>query len=157
MDRTPVNRGVSLECGAALPHPRSGSDLRQHCRASNACHGHSGQAYSAGLALAEWLCRTADRIDPARVPRQYRRLGRGAPAPDPANLCPLLQQDQNTPIIGQRCTNLAVSSADRKHHVTRAPRGPASPICPSLSFRYTQAQLPVRAVADHASMATTTF
>jgi hypothetical protein len=30
-------------------------------------HGHSGQADCTGLALAEWLCRTADRIDPARV------------------------------------------------------------------------------------------
>jgi hypothetical protein len=28
-------------------------------------HGHPGQAYRTGLALAEWLCRTADRIDPA--------------------------------------------------------------------------------------------
>jgi dihydroxyacetone kinase len=27
--------------------------------------GHPGQAYCSGLALAEWLCRTADRIDPA--------------------------------------------------------------------------------------------
>ena len=30
-----------------------------------ACHGHSGQAYCTGLTLAERLCRTADRIDPA--------------------------------------------------------------------------------------------
>ena len=28
---------------------------------------HPGQAYRTGLALAEWLCRTVDRIDPARV------------------------------------------------------------------------------------------
>jgi hypothetical protein len=28
-------------------------------------HGHPGQAYRASLALAERLCRTADRIDPA--------------------------------------------------------------------------------------------
>ncbi|MGY3608956.1 MULTISPECIES: hypothetical protein [unclassified Bradyrhizobium] len=27
--------------------------------------GHPGQAYRTSLALAEWLCRTADRIDPA--------------------------------------------------------------------------------------------
>jgi hypothetical protein len=27
--------------------------------------GHSEQADRAGLALAEWLCRTVDRIDPA--------------------------------------------------------------------------------------------
>src|SRR5664280_2589829 len=26
-------------------------------------HGHSGQAHRAGLALAEWLCRTADWVD----------------------------------------------------------------------------------------------
>jgi hypothetical protein len=30
-----------------------------------ACHGHSGQAYCSGFTLAEWRCRTADRIDPA--------------------------------------------------------------------------------------------
>jgi hypothetical protein len=28
-------------------------------------HGHPGQAYRTGLALAKWLCRTADWIDPA--------------------------------------------------------------------------------------------
>jgi predicted TIM-barrel fold metal-dependent hydrolase len=28
-----------------------------------ACHGHPRQAYRTSLALAEWLCRTADRID----------------------------------------------------------------------------------------------
>ena len=77
--------------GAALPHPRSGSDLRQHCRTPNACHGHPGQAHRAGLALAEWLCRTADRIDPARVRGSFYRLGRGASAPHPANLRSLLQ------------------------------------------------------------------
>jgi hypothetical protein len=41
-----------------------------------------------------------DRIDPARVRRPYRRLGRGASAPDPANLRLLLQQDQDAPVIG---------------------------------------------------------
>jgi hypothetical protein len=38
---------------------------RQCCHAPIALHGHPGQAYLTGLALAEWLCRTADRIDPA--------------------------------------------------------------------------------------------
>jgi hypothetical protein len=28
-------------------------------------HGHPGQAHRTSFALAEWLCRTADRIDPA--------------------------------------------------------------------------------------------
>ena len=90
-DRTPVNRGVPLECDAALPHPRSGSDLRQHCRTPDACHGHPGQAYRTGLALAEWLCRTADRIDPTRVRGPFHRLRRGASTPHPANLRSLLQ------------------------------------------------------------------
>jgi len=45
----------------------------------------------ASLALAEWLCRTADRIDPARVRGPFRRLGRGTSASDPASLRSLLQ------------------------------------------------------------------
>jgi hypothetical protein len=50
---------------APLYDPRSGSNLR-HCRhATIACHGHPGQAYCTSLTLAEWLSRTADRIDPA--------------------------------------------------------------------------------------------
>src|SRR6478672_8002861 len=75
----------------------------------------------------------------------------GSLTSDPASLCPLLQQDQNTPIIGQGCTNLAASSADRKRHVTCAPRGPASPICPSLSFWYTHVKSAseLRADPDH--------
>ena len=41
---------------------------------------------------AEWLCRTVDRIYPARVCGPFRRRGRGASAPNPASLCSLLQQ-----------------------------------------------------------------
>ena len=51
----------------ARPHSRSGLDLRHHRHTPIARHGHPGQAYCISLALAEWLCRTADRIDPARV------------------------------------------------------------------------------------------
>ena len=45
------------------PGPRS--DLRCRRHTPIACHGHPGQAYCTGLTLAERLCRTADRIDPA--------------------------------------------------------------------------------------------
>ena len=38
-------------------------------------HGHPGQTDYAGLTLAEWLCRAADRIYPTRVHGSYRRLG----------------------------------------------------------------------------------
>ncbi len=78
-------------------------------------HGHPGQAYCASLAMAEWLCRTADRIDPARVCRPSRRLERSASAPSPASLCSLLQQRQDTLVLGQRCTGLASRSANRNH------------------------------------------
>ena len=44
---------------------RAGSDLWQRRHTPIARHGHPGQAYRTSLALAEWLCRTADRIDPA--------------------------------------------------------------------------------------------
>ena len=39
------------------------------------CHGHPGQAYRTGVALAEWLRGTVDRIDPARVRGPYGCLG----------------------------------------------------------------------------------
>jgi hypothetical protein len=31
------------------------------------CHGHPGQAHCTGLTVAEWRCRTADRLDPTCV------------------------------------------------------------------------------------------
>jgi len=44
-----------------------------------------------------------------------RRLGRGASAPNPASLCPLLQWHQNTLVAGQRCAGLSPRSADRSY------------------------------------------
>ena len=41
---------------AALPRPRSRSNLWHHRHTPIARHGHSGQAYRTGLTLAEWLC-----------------------------------------------------------------------------------------------------
>jgi hypothetical protein len=65
-----------------------------------ACHGHSGQTYRPGFTLAEWLCRTADRVDPPRVPGSHGRFRRGPSTPNPAILRALLQRHQNTPILG---------------------------------------------------------
>src|SRR5437660_11659374 len=94
-----------------------------------------------GLALGGFFgcgyCRKTDRIDPTRVRRPCDRLGRGAPTPDSASLCPLLQRSENAPLVGQRCAILAPSAADRKHHVKATPRRIASPLHASLSFRYT--------------------
>jgi hypothetical protein len=68
---------------------------------------HPGQAYFTGLTLAEWLCRTADRVDPSRVPGSYRGFWRGPSKPNPAILRALLQQHQNASVIGQRCASLS--------------------------------------------------
>jgi len=61
------NRSVSLGRCTAISHSRSGSDLRHLRHAPPTGHGHTRQAYGASLTMAEWLCRTADRLDPARV------------------------------------------------------------------------------------------
>src|SRR6266478_4491040 len=59
------NGGISLERGSALHDPGPRSDLWCRRHTPTACHGYPGQAYLTSLALAERLCRTADRIDPA--------------------------------------------------------------------------------------------
>src|SRR5882672_6991372 len=64
--------------------------LWQRCHAPIARHGYPGQAYRTSLALAEWRCRTSDRIDPARVCGPHHCLGRGASAPDSAIVRTLL-------------------------------------------------------------------
>jgi len=76
--------------------------------------------------LAERLRRTADRIDPARVSRSFRRLGRNTSAPDLANPCPLLQRDQNPLVAGQRCAGLSSHSTYWNHQLTRDPWQTAS-------------------------------
>jgi hypothetical protein len=54
--------------------------------------GNPGQAYRVSLALAEWCCRTADRVGPARVFGPHHCPGRGASASDSAIVCLLLQR-----------------------------------------------------------------
>src|SRR5207249_2052913 len=53
--------------------------------------------------------------------RPCDRLGRGAPTPDSASPCPLLQRSENAPLVGQRCAILAPGAAGRQHHVTCSP------------------------------------
>jgi hypothetical protein len=100
-------RQMSIE-NSALPHPRSGSDLRPRRHTPIAGHGHPGQAYRTRVTLAEWLCRTADRVDPPRVLGSYRGFWRGPATPNPAILRSLLQRHQNAPVIGQRCVSRPV-------------------------------------------------
>jgi hypothetical protein len=73
-----------------LPAERpSGSRRKMKALGSlrSGCCPNMGKAYCTSLALAEWLYRTADRIDPARVRRPYNCPGRGASPPDSEILC----------------------------------------------------------------------
>ena len=72
---TPNHRGISLGWGSPLYDPGPRSDLRRHRHTPIASNGHSGQTDCTSLALAEWLCRTNYRIDPARVFGPHHCLG----------------------------------------------------------------------------------
>src|SRR5258705_7767325 len=70
-------------------------------------------------------------------------LGRDAFASGPEILRRLLQLRQNASIIGQGCAGHSPNSANRKHQITRHPWRTSPPLRPSLSFRYTQAGIPM--------------
>jgi hypothetical protein len=88
-------------------------------------HGHPGQAYRTGLTLAEWLCRTADRIDPSRVSRSCHHPGRSAFTSDRTQ-CTTIELGH----IGlwTRCADLAASSAHRSYHFKSDPWRNSSPL-----------------------------
>jgi hypothetical protein len=108
----------------------------------------SQRIYRTGFALAEWLCRTADRIDPTRVCRPHHRLGRDAFASGPEILRRLLQYPQNAPILEQGYAGFSPGSANRCDQFTRNPGRTSSPLRPCLSFRYTQ-RGKMRSVQDY--------
>jgi hypothetical protein len=86
---------AALECSLSArtrrePNPRSGSHLWHHRHTPIARHGHTGQTHRTSVALAELFCRTTDRIDPARVHRPCRRLGRGASCAGSCKLTPAI-------------------------------------------------------------------
>jgi hypothetical protein len=119
--------------------------LRDGRRPPTACHGHPRQTYCTGLTLAERVCRTADRIDPARVCGPHHCSGRGAPASNSTFLCRLLQLRQNASVIGQGRAGCSPGSAGRKHKGAPHPRRTPSPLPQGLGFRYTEgSRLPNR-------------
>src|ERR1035441_2146425 len=100
--------------------------------------------------MAEWLCRTVDRIDPARVLGPRYCFGRGTSAPDSKIIRRLLQLRQNASVIGQGCADFSSDSSDRNHSFTPDPRRASPSLRPGLNFRYTQDLLaPTIAVTRH--------
>ena len=133
------DRGISLGWISGLHDPRPGSHLWHHRHTSIVRHGHSGHANCTSLTLAEWLCRTVDRIDPARVLGPRYCFGRGTSAPDSKIIRRLLQLRQNASVFAQGCADFSSDSSDRIHSFTPDPRRASPSLRPSLSFRYTQA------------------
>src|SRR5258708_33075645 len=99
----------------------------------------SGTSLRTSLALAEWLCRTADRIDPARVLGPRHCLRRGTFAPNSEILRRLLQLRQNASVFAQGRAGFSACSAIRHHNFKRPPWRTSLPILPGLGFRHTQA------------------
>nr|WP_249793980.1 hypothetical protein [Bradyrhizobium cenepequi] len=88
-------------------------NLWQPRYAAIARHGHPRQACCTSLAVAEWLCRTVDRIDPPRVFGPHHCPERDASASDSAILRTLLQRHPNAPLVEQRRAGCSPGSADR--------------------------------------------
>jgi hypothetical protein len=77
--------------------------------------------------VAEWTCGAADRLDPARVPRSFAGVRRGALASRSEDLRCLLQRNQAAFVTGQESAGVsatALSSAPRGYPNSR--RAPSS-------------------------------
>ena len=90
--------------------------------------------------IQEWLCRAADRIDPARVFGPHHCLGQGTSASASEKLCGLLQRRENASVIEQGCACLSLGSAIRRPKFARHTGRTSSSIRSDLDFRYTQLQ-----------------
>src|SRR6266436_2476695 len=84
------------------------------------------------------FCRTADRIDPARVFGPRHCLGRDTFASNSKILRRLLQRRQNASVFAQGCADLSFGSANRPPKFARYLGWTAPQLCSDLSFRYTQ-------------------
>src|SRR5664280_1366855 len=91
--------------------------------------------------LAEWLCRTVDRIDPARVLGPRYCFGPGTSAPDSKIIRRLLQLRQNASVFAQGCADFSSDSSDRNHSFTPDPRRASPSLRSDLVFgTYTSRQ-----------------
>src|SRR5438034_1043075 len=90
VDFAPDHRGVSLGQFTSLSYSGPRHCVWRGLQAAVACHGHSGQADRATIAVAEPVRREADRLDPTGMSRPHDRIWGGAPAPDPGSVCRVL-------------------------------------------------------------------
>src|SRR6266849_10995734 len=74
----------------------------------------------ASLTLAEWLCRTVDRINPARVLGPRYCFERGTSTPDSKIIRRLLQLRQNASVFAQGCADFSSDSGPEAFVHTRS-------------------------------------
>src|SRR5882724_429844 len=99
-------------------------------------NGHPRQANCTSLTLAEWLCRTVDQINPARVLGPRYCFERGTSTPDSKIIRRLLQLRQNASVFAQGCADFSSDSSDRKRSFAPGPWWTSSPLLPNLGLRY---------------------
>ena len=75
--------------------------------------GDSGGSLRSALALAERVCRAADRVDTARMPGPRDRLSRTGSASDLAIILRLLRPFPHSSVVGQRHADSSRRSASR--------------------------------------------
>src|ERR1035441_2886488 len=84
--------------------------------------------------MAKWICRTADRVDPARVYRSSDRAQRRAPKADPCEILRLLQWVASSCFARKGCAGRAPDRPLRGHRRTCNLGRIASPVRTYLVF-----------------------
>src|SRR5215471_15351811 len=108
--------------------------LRPSSHEASCSHGHTRSPDGAAVTLAERACGKTDWLDPPGMPRSYRRLRRGPPAPHPCGLRRLLQRTPNASVPGQGFAVPSTGATARSAHCSAHP-GRASPsILPDVVF-----------------------
>ena len=120
-DCTPDHKGIPLGRSSALPDPRSGSGLRGCCHPPITGHGHPRRAHCPRLALAERLRRKNHRI-----------------APDPMEVCCLLQRARNHRSLGKDAPIPIVPSSTQAGSRRSRSWVAFTTIIVEFSFRYRQ-------------------
>src|SRR5215469_1212858 len=108
----------------ALSHPRPRHLVWRRGHPAAASHGHSRPADHATLTVAKRPCRTADRLDPTRMPRPCRGGGGKAPPSSVGELRDLLQPGAYACCARQGCSAPSTGADSRAYRISHLARRP---------------------------------
>ncbi len=89
--------------------------LRQHIRSPNSLARHSRSSHICALAMAERICRAADRLDTTGMLGPHCGDKRAAPSPHPPVLHGILQYGAHAPLVKEGCAQWKGNSAPRAY------------------------------------------